>query len=353
MHLLKLKYRSLRKEFKSAVRGAVVCGIKSASMVVKDSNIVIYNEEYFLSSRGFKLFTCRWLPAVGREIKSLVFLCHGYGMECSVYMQGTGIRLAELGYAVFGIDYYGHGKSEGHRCYIPDFSSMIKDFIDFSKGVREREEYKSKARFLLGESMGGAVALLVHRMEPQSWSGAVLVAPMCKISEKLYPPKVVVFILKRLATVFPTWKIVPVNNVIDAAFKDPQKRKEILSNPYIYRGRPRLKTSLELLNTSLDLERQLEEVSLPFLVLHGEDDSVTDPAISKHLYETAKSLDKTLRTYPGMWHGLIVGEPKENAERVLEDIAGWLNVRSSGAAPKTPTRGGDNLLNNSETELCR
>ena len=29
--------------------------------------------------------------------------------------------------------------------------------------------------------MGGAVALLLHRKQPDFWDGAVLVAPMCKV----------------------------------------------------------------------------------------------------------------------------------------------------------------------------
>lgn len=29
--------------------------------------------------------------------------------------------------------------------------------------------------------MGGAVALKVHLKQPLSWSGAILVAPMCKV----------------------------------------------------------------------------------------------------------------------------------------------------------------------------
>lgn len=37
-------------------------------------------------------------------------------------------------------------------------------------------------RFLLGESMGGAVSLLLHRKMPGYWDGAVLAAPMCKVN---------------------------------------------------------------------------------------------------------------------------------------------------------------------------
>lgn len=33
----------------------------------------------------------------------------------------------------------------------------------------------------MGESMGGAVVLLLHRKKPEYWDGAVLMAPMCKV----------------------------------------------------------------------------------------------------------------------------------------------------------------------------
>lgn len=47
--------------------------------------------------------------------------------------------------------------------------------------ISELQEYNGKARFLYGESMGGAVSLLLHRKDPSFWNGAVLVAPMCKV----------------------------------------------------------------------------------------------------------------------------------------------------------------------------
>jgi len=48
-------------------------------------------------------------------------------------------------------------------------------------GIAEQEEYKNKARFLYGESMGGAVVSHIHRKEPEEWNGAILQAPMCKV----------------------------------------------------------------------------------------------------------------------------------------------------------------------------
>lgn len=65
---------------------------------------VEYHEEYVRNPRGVQLFTCGWLPASSPP-KALVFLCHGYGMECSDFMRAFGIKLATAGYGVFGIDY--------------------------------------------------------------------------------------------------------------------------------------------------------------------------------------------------------------------------------------------------------
>jgi caffeoylshikimate esterase len=119
-----------------------------------------------------------------------------------------GIRLARAGYAVFGIDYEGHGRSKGARCYIKKFENIVNDCYDFFKSVSGmhpiyhlsyqgcsnkhtlnfiqndfsvQEGYRDKCRFLYGESMGGAVALLLHKKDPTFWNGAILVAPMCKV----------------------------------------------------------------------------------------------------------------------------------------------------------------------------
>jgi acylglycerol lipase len=71
------------------------------------------------------------------------------------------------------------------------------------------------------------------------------------------------------------------------------------------------------------------QVSLPFLIVHGGDDKVTDPSISDLLYRSAASQDKKLNLYPGMWHALTSGETPENIHTVFQDIIAWLDERSS------------------------
>ncbi|RDX81812.1 Caffeoylshikimate esterase, partial [Mucuna pruriens] len=145
-----------------------------------------YYEVYKRNSRGIKLFSCRWLPY--SSPKGLIFLCHGYAMECSTFMRACGEKLANAGYAVFGVDYEGHGRSGGIRCLITKFDNIVDDCEDFFKSICELQEYRGKSKFLYGDSLGGSVCLVLHKRDPLFWDGAILVAPMCKISEKLMKP---------------------------------------------------------------------------------------------------------------------------------------------------------------------
>ncbi|XP_057764440.1 caffeoylshikimate esterase-like [Salvia miltiorrhiza] len=286
-----------------------------------------YEEEFIYNSRGMKLFTCSWVPAHS-EPKGLVFLCHGYGLECSVSLRGCGIRLAKAGYAVYGIDYQGHGKSSGLQCYIPNFDHLVNDCFHHFTSIYERQENKKIKKILMGESMGGAVALLLHIKAPSYWDMAVLVAPMCKFAEELKPHPVWISIGDMLSYVIPTW-ITPFGEVIDAAFRVPEIRDEVRRNPLCYKGGVRLGTATQLWKTSLELEARLEQVSLPFLLMHGAQDRVIHPSHTQLLHQRAPSTDKTFHLFPDMWHSLTIGELPQNIDIVFAHILSWLDARIS------------------------
>lgn len=139
-------------------------------------------------------------------------------------------------------------------------------------------------------------------------------------------------------------------------------------NVISYDDRMRVKTAMELLKATDDIEKQLEKVSIcssrkwwfqtmqhslcsfladlvisfsiqlilenlqvssPLLILHGAADKVTDPNISRFLYENASSKDKTLKLYEGGFHCILEGEPDEVIFTVLNDIIHWLDSRCS------------------------
>ncbi|CAI5489591.1 unnamed protein product [Closterium sp. Naga37s-1] len=288
---------------------------------------VTSSEDYFINSRGVELFTKQWLPVDGR-LRGVVFYCHGYGDTCAYAFEDVAIRLAASGYAVESLDYEGFGLSAGLHGFIPRFDNLVDDVTEFTASLRARPSLAHLPFFLYGESMGGAVALLTHLRQPSSWQGAILAAPMCKIAPEMMPPKPVVTTLSFLASIFPRAKLVPTREIAEIGFRDPVKRAKLCENPVGYGGKPRLQTALQMLKATQRIGRDLDKVSLPFLLMHGAADAVTDPSVSEALFQQACSGDKTFRLYEECWHGLTTAEPDDVTARILDDMVTWLHARS-------------------------
>ena len=75
-----------------------------------------------------------------------------------------------------------------------------------------------------------------------------------------------------------------------------------------------------------NIHRNLKSISLPLLILHGENDSLCQPSGSHLLLREVRSRDKEIKIYPGASHHLIL-EERQTRERVLLDITAWLKPR--------------------------
>lgn len=314
--------RRAREAFKEIQLGIDHLLFKTPSDGVK------MEEMYVVNSRGLEIFSKSWLPA-NSPPKAVICFCHGYGDTCTFFVEGIARKLAVSGYGFFAMDYPGFGLSDGLHAYIPSFDVLVDDVMEHYSKVKANPEFRSLPSFLFGESMGGAVLLKVHLKQPNAWTGAVLVAPMCKIADDMVPPKLLKQFLICIAHFLPKKKLVPQNDLAEMAFRDSKKRRLAAYNVIAYKDKPRLRTAVELLRTTQEIERRLKEVALPLLILHGEADTVTDPSVSKALYEKASSSDKTLNLYKDAYHALLEGEPDEMIIRIFDDIISWLDRHST------------------------
>ncbi len=110
---------------------------------------------------------------------------------------------------------------------------------------------------------------MVHLNHDLHFDGAILLAPMVKIVDKMKPPKPVEHILRFLAPIIPHWPVVPSEPLTDKVFKLPHIRTIARANPLKYNVNPRVGTALQLFELSMEVESRLHEVSLPFLILVG------------------------------------------------------------------------------------
>ncbi|CAL4949943.1 unnamed protein product [Urochloa decumbens] len=274
---------------------------------------VTHSTSSFVNPRGLRIFTQRWTPLPPTPILGAVAVVHGFTGESSWMVQLTAIHLAAAGFAVAALDHQGHGFSEGLQGHIPDINPVLDD-CDAAFDAFRAEYPPPLPCFLYGESLGGAIALLLHLRRKDLWrDGAVLNGAMCGVSPRFKPPWPLEHLLAAAAAVIPTWRVAYTRgNIPERSFKVEWKRKLALASPRRTTAPPRAATALELLRVCRELQGRFEEVELPLLAVHGGDDTVCDPACVEELFRRAGSRDKTLRVYPGMWHQ-IVGEPEENA----------------------------------------
>ncbi|KAK6933357.1 Serine aminopeptidase, S33 [Dillenia turbinata] len=294
---------------------------------------VSHSSEHITNSRGMKLFTQWWKPIPPVNPIGLIAVVHGFTGESSWLLQLTSVLFAKSGFIVCAIDHQGHGFSEGLVSHIPDINPVVDDCVDFFGKFREEHAPSGLPAFLYSESLGGAIALLITLREEEKgkWNGVVLNGAMCGISAKFKPPWPLEHFLFLLAAVAPTWQVVPTRGSIpDTSFKVDWKRKLALTSPRRSTAKPRPATALELLRVARDLQSRFEQVDVPFLIVHGEEDIVCDPACAEELYKRASSTDKTMKIYPGMWHQLV-GEPEENVDLVFGDVVEWLTTRAERA----------------------
>jgi len=219
--------------------------------------------------------------------------------------------MVKKGLAVVMIEYEGHGRSDGPNALIPCWDTLVGDVHKYFTHITQTK-FPRKKKFLMGESMGGAVAfdtMLNHRSE---YDGVIFAAPMLKIA--VVPPDWVVKLFYKIVgdpgTVTPL-SFLPVaplkGNIADLAFKDKEKMRVALYAPSEYARKPRLATSRELLDATKRISQSLSKFDAPFLVLHGLEleDFVTCPMVSEQLYNESPSKDKEIKLYKGIFSSIV------------------------------------------------
>ncbi len=247
-------------------------------------------------------------------------LVHGYA-EHSARYEPTARRLAHDGFAVQTLDLRGHGRSEGTRCFIRSFAEYLVD-VETALLVAERR-WPDHPVFLMGHSMGGLISALfvIERRAPLS--GLVLSAPSVMLGGDFSPLKASVsVVLGRVLPRFPT-----VRFRTESLSRDAGVVQAYRDDRLVFHGRTPARTASEIIRAIRRVQELMDGIELPLLVVHGGQDQVTDVEGSRRLYASARSADKSLRVYDGLFHE-IMNEPEKAL--VLGEISAWLGARLDG-----------------------
>lgn len=259
------------------------------------------------TSDGTNIFYKDWGP---KDAQPIVFH-HGWPLSSDDWDNQMLFFLSQ-GYRVIAHDRRGHGRSDqtdtGNEMdtYAADVAALAKA-LDLKNAIH------------IGHSTGGGeVARYVARAEQGRVAKAVLLGAV--------PP----IMVKSAANPEGTPIEVFDNFRIALATNRAQFFLEIPSGPFYGFNRPDAKVSQGLIDnwwrqgmmggakahydcikafSETDFTEDLKAITVPVLIMHGEDDQVVPIAASAH--KAVKLLKKgTLKTYPGLSHGMFATHPE-------------------------------------------
>lgn len=271
---------------------------------------------------GAALHVTHWLPATAP--KAVVLLAHGYAEHAGRYAH-VAKRLTDAGYAVYAIDHWGHGRSDGTPGSVPRFSAFTDGMAELLALVEVN--HGKTPRLLLGHSMGGLIATLFLIERQQAFVAAALSGPA--IVPGAPPSRFTVWISRFLSRFFPRLGVLALD--ANGVSRDPAVVAAYLADPLVYTGKIGARLGKEFMDAMAAAQVGAPKISLPILLQHGDHDSLAAPAGSQYLFDHVSSADKTLKIYPGLFHE-IYNEPEQSA--VLDDLIGWFDahVKPGGAA---------------------
>jgi alpha-beta hydrolase superfamily lysophospholipase len=275
-------------------------------------------EGEFKGARNINIYYQGWLPE--ENLKATLLLVHGLGEHSGRYMNVVN-HFVPLGYAVYGLDHIGHGKSEGKREFVERFADFTDTLAIFYNMITEWQ--LNKSIFLLGHSMGGTIASVYLLDHQADFKGAIISAPLVKVGDSV--SQATITMSKVLSRVAPKMGVATVD--VNGISRDPEVVDAYINDPLVFHGKTRARLAAELLSAMQRITAEAGKITLPMLIVQGAEDILVDPSGAKMLFEKASCADKTIKIYDELYHE-VFNEPERDL--VLTDVENWLEVQMTG-----------------------
>ncbi len=266
---------------------------------------------------GLDIYARGWEP--DGAAKAVVCLVHGLGEHVNRYAN-VGAAFTKSGYALFGFDQRGHGKSGGARGHTPSYDALMDDIDDLLAQAEQR--YPKLPRFLYGHSMGGGEVLnYVLRRKP-SLAGVIATGPFLRLA--FAPPAFKVTLGRFMNNIAPgftqasgleTAAISRDQKVVDAYIKDPLVHDKISARQFV-----------AVYDAGLWALEHASEFPLPLLIMHGGADRLTSAQATREFAQKGNK-NITLHIWDDWYHE--IHNETEQAE-VFKMMTIWMDARLMG-----------------------
>ncbi|WP_310451097.1 alpha/beta hydrolase [Sulfuritalea sp.] len=260
---------------------------------------------------GVNLAGQAWLPP---GCCAMIAVVHGIAEHSGRYAF-LAERANRQGIGVISVDLRGHGRSPGERSYVERFDDYLLD-VDALR-VKAHELAPGCPLFLMGHSMGGAIALRWLAQRRQPLAGLVLSSAALKIGGDV--PRLLVALAPLLSRSLPHLR----GTRLDPALisRDPAAVAAYVGDPLVSLQAPPARTGAELLRIMAANRVSAPGLDVPVYLFHGDADRLTDPAGSREIFDLWGGPDRSLRLWPGSRHETLNDLDRE---LVAAELLDWM-----------------------------
>lgn len=263
---------------------------------------------------GIRLFVRESLPDGPAARRNLVFV-HGVCEHGGRYTEFTQYAVAE-GWRVLIPDQRGHGLSTGGRVHVRNFD----EYVDDLRLICRHFSLDPQRTVVVGHSMG---ALVVARfLEGQT----VPVAAACMLSPylglRIHVDRFTLILGQIVVRIWPWFRFRSRVRAVDLSRDEAylaQRRQDGLVQRSVTAG-----WFFAVQNALQQAHAQATQISVPLLVMQGEQDHVVDPQATLAWFQSLRNEDRTLDMLPDYLHELLQETKRQHTIRRILD---WLHVR--------------------------
>jgi alpha-beta hydrolase superfamily lysophospholipase len=255
------------------------------------------------------------ISSPGEHAKAVIILVHGIGEHIGRYDHWIK-KFNDRGFAFVGLDLPGHGKSDGKRGHIRNYS-YTDEMLDTL--IREYSKtFPGLPIFLYGHSLGGGIILDYLIRNDPNVKGAVVTSPYLRLAFE--PPKIKMVLASVMENILPSL-VQPNGLVVEHISHDPAVVTNYRNDPMVH-DRISVSLFINATNAAAHSLTHAENLRIPLLLIHGSEDKLTSPGGSREF--ASKCNHATLKIWDNGYHELH-NEPFKDL--VFSYIADWLESK--------------------------
>jgi len=253
------------------------------------------NTKYnWTSFEGEKLFGQSWIPK--QEVKAVINFVHGIGEHTDRYQEWMPF-FTDAGFAVFAIEYRGHGRSFGKRGYIKNYDDILKDIDVLLQ--ESKAKYPDLAHFIYGHSLGGNIVSNYILRRETSLKAAIITSPWFWLSKE--PSAALMTVSKLLYKIAPGLTIS--SGLKTSDISQVKKVVEDYKKDELVHGKISLEMFFSAFNNGKWAVENADKLTIPVLLAHGTADHICSHKGSEAFYN--KNPQKVhLKLWEDMYHEL-------------------------------------------------